>query len=128
MAERAKRVSFGDILIISLPTHAPHGHEQEGKRPAIVVGILERAGTPRYPAVLVAPLTTQEGSWARNAPLLYPRLQAGAGGLPRPSLVLLDQLRSLDAQRVSGYLGSLTHAEFEPIRAGILRIFDLTNR
>ena len=32
----ADLVSFGDILLVTLPTHAPRGHEQEGLRPAIV--------------------------------------------------------------------------------------------
>jgi mRNA interferase MazF len=122
----AQLVGFGDILLIALPTHAPRGHEQEGSRPAVVVGLPERAGEPRYPTVLVVPLTTQEGAWSRKAPMLYPRIRAGAGGLPQPSIVLLDQLRSVDAQRVSRYLGSLTEDEFQPIQVGLTQIFDLT--
>ena len=122
----AKLVGFGDILLIALPTHAPRGHEQEGSRPAVVVGLPERAGEPRYPTVLVVPLTTQEGAWSRKAPMLYPHIRAGAGGLPRPSVVLLDQLRSVDARRVSHYLGSLTEDEFQPINAGLTQVFGFT--
>jgi mRNA interferase MazF len=122
----AKLVGFGDILLIALPSHAPRGHEQEGSRPAVVVGLPDRAGEPRYPAVLVVPLTTQEGAWSRKAPGLYPRIQAGAGGLPRPSVVLLDQLRSVDARRVSRYLGSLSEDEWRPIHAGLTQIFGFT--
>jgi mRNA interferase MazF len=123
----AQLVGFGDILLIALPSHAPRGHEQEGSRPAVVVGLPERAGEPRYPTVLVAPLTTQEGAWSRKASRLYPRLRVGAGGLPRQSVVLLDQLRSIDVQRVSRYLGSLTEDEFQPIQAGLTQIFGLTS-
>ena len=119
----ANLVSFGDILVIMLPTHAPRGHEQEGERPAVVVGLPDRAGQPRFPTVLVIPLTTQEGIWSRKAPLLYPRLRTGAGGLPRPSIALLDQVRSIDSRRVSRYLGSLTGKEFQPIRKGLKKIF-----
>ena len=119
----AKLVDFGDILLISLPSHAPRGHEQEGLRPAVVVGLPERAGDPRYPTVLVVPLTTQEGTWSRKAPVLYPRIQAGAAGLPRPSIALLDQLRSIDVRRVSRYLGSLGQEEFQPVHDGLRQIF-----
>jgi len=122
----AEPVSFGDILLIALPTHAPRGHEQEGVRPAVVVGLPEQAGAPRFPAVLVIPLTTQEGTWSRKAPGLYPRLRAGAGGLPHPSVALLDQVRSIDVRRVSSYLGSLAGEEFQPIRDGLKQIFGFT--
>jgi mRNA interferase MazF len=122
----ANLVGFGDILLISLPSHAPPGHEQEGMRPAVVVGLPERAGEPRYPTVLVVPLTTQEGVWSKKAPVLYPRIRAGAGGLPRPFIVLLDQLRSVDVRRVSRYLGSLTGDELQPIHDGLQQIFGIT--
>ena len=91
----AEPVSFGDILLIALPTHAPRGHEQEG-------------------------------TWSRKAPGLYPRLRAGAGGLPHPSVALLDQLRSIDVQRVTSYLGSLAAEEFQPIDDGLKKIFGFT--
>jgi mRNA interferase MazF len=119
----ADLVSFGDILLIMLPTHAPRGQEQEGVRPAVVVGLPERAGQPRFSTLLVIPLTTQEGTWSKKAPRLYPRLRGGAGGLPRPSIALLDQVRSIDARRVSSYLGSLTSKEFQPITDGLKQIF-----
>ncbi|MCE7870963.1 hypothetical protein DYH09_11380 [bacterium CPR1] len=38
------------------------------------------------------------------------------------SMALLDQIRSLDASRVAGYLGSLEPAEYEPIQRGLLRL------
>lgn len=122
----AEPVSFGDILLIALPTHAPPGHEQEGVRPAVVVGLPEQAGEPRFPTVLVIPLTTQEGTWSKKAPRLYSRLRAGAGGLPRPSVALLDQVRSVDVRRVSSYLGSLAGEEFQPIHDGLKQIFGFT--
>jgi len=119
----ADLVSFGDILLIMLPTHAPPGHEQEGVRPAVVVGLPERAGQPRFSTLLVIPLTTQEGTWSKKTPRLYPRLRAGAGGLPRLSIALLDQVRSIDARRVSSYLGGLTGKEFQPIKEALKQIF-----
>jgi mRNA interferase MazF len=46
--------------------------------------------------LMIASLTTQSGSWTFNNPSLYPRLEAGAGGLSESSIVLLDQTRGLD--------------------------------
>lgn len=110
----------GDVVILALPTHAPRGHEQQGTRPAVVVGVLW--GEVRYPMVAIAPLTTQSGSWALSNPSLYPRLEAGAGGLPQSSIVLLDQMRGLDTRRVLEYLGTLTWDQYAPIFEGLMQL------
>jgi len=111
----------GDILLIALPSHNPKGHEQEGSRPAIVVGIPK--GAIRYPVVIVVPLTTQSGSWAIKNPNLYHYIPQGTAGIPRDSIALIDQLRAVDIQRVRAYLGSLEEELFNPIRNSLLRIF-----
>ena len=69
--------------------------------------------------VVVVPLTTQSGEWSAHSPLLYPRLLAGQGGLTRDSVVLLDQLRSIDVSRISGYLGSLLPEVHDAIMVGL---------
>ncbi|WP_081328432.1 type II toxin-antitoxin system PemK/MazF family toxin [Neomoorella thermoacetica] len=66
----------------------PKGHEQEGVRPAVVVGVPQ-----------------------------------GAGGIPKASTVLIDQVRAVDVRRVKAYLGTLDETTFEPIRASLLKIF-----
>jgi len=115
----------GDILLVTLGRHIPGGHEQEGHRPVVVVGVPERTGKPRFPMVVAVPLTTQEGEWAANSPRLYPRLDAGAGGLPSASIALLDNVRGVDAQRVLRRIGMLTAEQFAPIRDGLRRMLGL---
>lgn len=103
------------------PVHNPHGHEQEGYRPAVVVGLPERLGPPRFKMVLVAPLTTDRGgAWSKSA--LYPRLAAGIGGLPNDSLVLLEQTRALGTDRMARYLGQLTEAQYGPVKQRLARV------
>ena len=114
-------VAPGDVLLVALPSHEPKGHEQEGLRPAIVVGI--PWGPVRYPVVIVVPLTTQSGIWARENSTLYFPLPAGAGGIPKAFIVLIDQVRAVDVQRVRGHLGTLEEEVFEPILNGLLRVF-----
>ncbi len=115
----------GDVVLIALPLHDPKGHEQEGKRPAIVAGIPQ--GPLRYPVVIAVPLTTQGGPWAKKNPNLYWYLPAGAGGIPQASIVLLDQVRALDVRRVNTYLGSLEPEIFTSIRNNLFQLFDKDN-
>ncbi|CEP67955.1 Plasmid maintenance toxin/Cell growth inhibitor [Moorella glycerini] len=114
-------VAAGDILLIALPVHDPKGHEQEGVRPAVVVGVPQ--GPVRYPVVIVVPLTTRSGPWAKQNPILYQPLPPGAGGIPQASIVLIDQVRAVDVRRIKAYLGSLEEKTFEPIRSSLLKLF-----
>lgn len=108
------------------PAQDPQGHEQEGYRPAIVVGLPATLGRPRFDMVLVVPLTTdRKQSWAAASPELYPRLQAGVAGLPQVSIVLLEQTRTLDKGRMARYLGRLSEAQYEAIRQGLARMCGL---
>ena len=101
----------------------PPGREQIGVRPAIVLGLPERLGKPRFPVVLVAPLTTdRRQDWALVSPALYPRLAVGLGGLPSPSIVLLDQTRFLSVSRISAWIGALDPKLFEQIRDTLVKI------
>ncbi|NEP19332.1 MAG: type II toxin-antitoxin system PemK/MazF family toxin, partial [Leptolyngbya sp. SIO4C1] len=62
-------------------------HEQQGIRPAVVVGI--------------------------------PLLPAGVGNLTQTSVVLLDQIRAVDARRIVRYIGSLSEKDYQSIAAGL---------
>jgi len=109
--------------LVLLPSHQLQGREQEGKRPAIVVGIPQ--GKIRYPVILVAPLTTQTGDWVQQNSVLYPRLEAGVGNLSQPSIVLLDQIRAIDVQRVVAYFGSLIAEQYRLILEGLRQILGI---
>jgi mRNA interferase MazF len=63
-------IAIGDLVLVALPVHNPPGREQQGTRPAVVVGV--PSGEMRYPIVAIAPLTTATGSWSSNNPTLYP--------------------------------------------------------
>ncbi len=106
-------IDIGDVLLIALPTQQPPGREQAGRRPAIVVGLPR--GQLRYPMIWVAPLTTQRGDWTNRNPALYPDIHAGIAGLTQNSIVLLDQIRSLDMQRIIGYIGTLPTDQYQPL-------------
>jgi mRNA interferase MazF len=55
----------GNIVTARFPEHRPGAHEQEGYRPAVVVGLPSLAGRPRFDFVIVAPFTTDHGGEQR---------------------------------------------------------------
>lgn len=127
MSPAARReITFGDVLVVALPTHVPPGREQQGYRPVIVAGLPGRVGTPRYPLFIGVPLTTRMGGWARRSPVLYPLCRAGSGGLPRDSVALLDHLRSIDPQRVVRHVGTLPPEDLERISEGLRAMLPVT--
>ena len=113
----------GDVVLVDLPFHNPKGHEQQGRRPAIIIGVPLK--NVRYPVVVVVPLTTQFGGWVDRNSALYPIIQAGTAGLPQKSVALCDQIRAVDIQRVIGFLVSLSFEQYLPIIGGVRRVLDL---
>jgi mRNA interferase MazF len=129
LAEHREDVVFrdfeiGDVVTVRLPLHRPEGHEQEGYRPAIVVGVPELAGEPRFGVLIVAPLTSdRDQDWARGNRLLYPRITEGTANLRVSSICPLDQIRSLARRRVVRRRGRLSSEEFSPVLRGLLALF-----
>ena len=116
-------LALGDLIAASIPKRVPQGHEQEGPRPAIVVGLPDRLGPGRFPVVVVVPFTSYRGQpWVDAAPGRYPRFDAGVAGLRSPSAVLLDQLLAADLQRVRTRRGRLTAEQYEAVRIGLERM------
>ena len=68
----------------------------------------------RFPLIVVVPVT---GMPAQGA--LYPALAPGSSGLTKPSTALVDQLRSIDKQRVRRRYGDVSPEELEAIDAGL---------
>jgi mRNA interferase MazF len=109
------QLEMGDVIKVMLPKNTPSGHEQEGRRPALVVGSFESLGTMRFPMILIAPMTTQIDRWATQNTTLYPLLTAGTVGLSEDSVVLLDQIRAVSLSRLLTFLGTLQPQQVEPI-------------
>lgn len=116
--------AIGWVLRVSLEKRVPGGHEQEGIRPVVVVGIPSRIGKPRYPMLIIVPLTTDRGAkWSEGSPILYPKISAGSGGIQNDSLALLDQMRAVDVSRVVAKAGELSDLEMKPLINGLKNLF-----
>src|SRR6266700_3442424 len=87
------KLSRGTVIVVELdPTL---GHEQRGVRPCILVSDPDVISDQRFPLLCVVPVTGTPGEG-----LLYPSLAPGRSGLAKKSFALIDQLRSIDKQRV----------------------------
>lgn len=118
-------LQVGDVITVKFPSQIPQGREQEGFRPAIVVGLPSRLGKLRFPLVFVVPMTTDRGQdWVRNSPDLYVQFSAGVAGLKSPSIALLDQVRAIDVSRVVAYRGSLTSRQCTAISQAFRQIME----
>ena len=91
----------GEVYRVSLdPTI---GTEIAKTRPALIIS--NDIGNQFSERVVVAPITSQ------NTEKIYPfevLISAGEGGLTQASKVLLDQIRSIDKQRLKKQLGTLS--------------------
>lgn len=112
---------LGLLTWVDLGGRLPPGHEQEGRRPCVVVAAPTIVQRLRFPMVVVAPMTT---AVLPSTPL-YPRLSQGSGGLAVDGTVLLDQVVSVDVRRMKKHIGQLPPSSYQPIRDGLRRMFQL---
>ena len=108
----------GDVLWADLPQRHPHGHEQAGRRPVVVVAVPETIQPIPYRLLVVVPVTR-----TRLKGPLFPTIPAGAGGLPSESTALTNQVLSLDAVRLVGRLGRLSPEEYKDIEGAFRLLF-----
>lgn len=92
-----KMIQRGDIYYADLGEVI--GSEQGGIRPVMI--IQNNIGNRHSPTVIVAPLTSK-----RNKKLLptHVNIYPMESGLPMPSIVLLEQVRTLDKSRLRQFV------------------------
>jgi len=106
------KLERGTLVVVDLdPTR---GHEQSGRRPAIVISDPEVSSDQRFPMICVVPVTSTPGKGA-----LYPLLAPGESGLVRKSYALIDQLRAVSKARVIRVHGRVALRELRAIDKGL---------
>lgn len=78
------------------------GSEQQGNRPVVI--IQNNVGNKHSPTVIVAAISSKVGVKAKLPTHYY---MEAVSGLECPSLVLLEQIRTIDKRRLSNYIGRL---------------------
>lgn len=110
-------IARGDIYSVSLdPTR---GHEQQGRRPVLVVSATAFNGVTRVPVVV--PITTG-GAFARTAGFT---VSLASAGLRTTGVVRCDQPRALDlAARGGTRVEAVPEAVMDEVLARIAAVFE----
>lgn len=86
------------------------GSEQEGYRPVVI--IQNDVGNKHSPTVIIASITSKRGDKPKLPTHYYIDAEAG---LEQPSIVLLEQLRTVDKRRLRDFIGHLPDKHIQGI-------------
>lgn len=106
------KVKRGDLFYADLSPVV--GSEQGGVRPVIVVQ--NDMGNKYSPTIIVVPVTSQ---LKKSKLPTHVSLSANKFGLPKNSVALLEQLRTIDKRRLRDKLGSFDKSVMLKIDAAI---------
>ena len=104
-------VKKGDLYFADLSPVV--GSEQGGLRPVLVVQ--NDIGNKYSPTIIVAAITSKTKA---NLPT-HVELAAADGGLSKNSVVLLEQLRTIDKRRLKEHIGSLDEAQLPSVNRAL---------
>lgn len=112
-------VRRGEIWGVAL--HPAIGSEQRKTRPCLIVQ--RDAANAASPVTIVCPLTDARG---REPNLLNVLVAQGEGGLTKASIVLCNQMRTIDCRRLRGTArGSVAERTMALVEQGLRAILDL---
>ena len=111
-------VKRGDIFYADLSPVV--GSEQGGVRPVLIVQ--NDTGNRHSPTVIAAAITSQTGK-ARLP--THISLAALSCGLPKDSVILLEQIRTLDERRLREHMGKLDETMMKQVDGAIAVSFGL---
>ena len=96
------------------------GSEQEGFRPVVIIQI--KMGNKYSPTVIVAPVTTNHEAKAKLPTHCYIGTESG---LDSSSVILLEQLRTIDKKRLGHYVGHLNRTHLRQLNQALATSVDL---
>ena len=114
-------VKRGDIFYADLSPVV--GSEQGGTRPVLIVQ--NDTGNKHSPTVIAAAITSQTGKAKLPTHI---SLTGREVGLTKDSVVLLEQIRTIDKKRLRGKMGRLDDASMQQINEAISVSFGLQGR
>ena len=86
------------------------GSEQGGVRPVLIVQ--NDTGNRHSPTVIAAAITSQMGKAKLPTHI---EVAAQCCGLPKDSVILLEQIRTLDKRRIGYYIGKLPEEKMQDV-------------
>lgn len=110
----------GDIYFADLGKGI--GSEQEGYRPVVI--IQNNIGNKYSPTVIVASISGKIASKAKLPTHYYLGTENGLG---HPSVVLLEQIRTIDKRRLENYIGRLDEKHLVGLNLALAASIDITD-
>jgi mRNA interferase MazF len=107
----SRQISRGDIYYSQLGDN--YGHEQGGVRPVLI--IQNNIGNLHSPTVIVAPITSR----IKKSTLPTHVYISERAKLEKNSVILLEQIRTIDKSRLKEYLCKLQSDEIEAVNKAI---------
>ena len=114
-------VHRGDIYYADLSPVI--GSEQGGVRPVLIVQ--NDVGNRFSPTVIAAAITSQRDKAKLPTHI---QLDSGGSGLIKDSIVLLEQIRTLDKRRLKEHMGRLDNREMERVDEALQISFGLNGK
>lgn len=111
----------GDIVLVRLPDSNESGHEQTGKRPALVVH--NDATSGNLSLIMIVPVTSNQKT--KRFPHTILVEPSAENGLDAPSVLLVFQLRAIDKKRIIKKIGVLESSIMEKINEEMKRLLGL---
>ena len=93
------------------------GSEQGGVRPVLI--IQNDIGNRYSPTTIIAPLTSKSKNY------LPTHVPVEADCLPKDSIILLEQIKTIDKRRLMEYLGKLDKETLKLVDKAILKSLDV---
>ena len=103
----------GDIYLANLNPYK--GSEQGGTRPVLV--LQNNGGNIYCPTLIIAPMTTQLKKTSLPTHISFNKVK----GLPLPSMVSLEQIKTIDKRRIISYLGKLTRGQMAAVDVACMK-------
>lgn len=114
----AKSYFRGDLYYADLGKGI--GSEQEGYRPVVI--IQNNVGNKYSPTVIIAPITTRHEAKAKLPTHCYIGAESG---LDTPSVILFEQLRTIDKKRFGHFIGRLNRTNLHQFNQALAISIDL---
>ncbi len=111
-------IKRGDIFYADLSPAI--GSEQDGIRPVLI--IQNDIGNKYSPTIIGIPITTRIKR--TNLPTHVP-IYASITGIPKDSIILVEQIRTLDKSRLKTRIGRLDFATMEKVKSAIKKNFSI---
>jgi len=111
-------INRGDVILCDL--NPIIGSEQSGIRPAVILQI-DRANVAS-PHTIIAPFTSKIRKAILPSHVFVP---SGNGGLTKDSVILCEQIRVIDKQRIVKILGHLSNSYITEIEKALSIILGL---